>query len=260
MRRPDAAWRVCAAAASADVAIVVPAYDEAENVAPLFAALRHTFLRHGLRGEIVFVDDGSTDGTFDAARRAAVDARVPVRLLRHPRNRGKTEALLTAAAATPCRCIVLFDADLQHDPEDIPRLLAPLDAGWDIVTGRKVGPYEKRVVSGVYNGVSRRLFRVPVRDLNSVKAFRREVLDAVALRHDWHRYLVALAVARGFAVTEVDVALRPRRAGRSKYAGPARVLAGALDLVAVWCHLRAGPRPIRLLAPATRGRRLTSPA
>jgi glycosyltransferase involved in cell wall biosynthesis len=227
------------------VAVIVPAFDEAENVAALFAELRAAFARHRLEGEIVFVDDGSTDGTFRIAQREA--ARGRVRVLRHNLNLGKTEALLTGAAATSCERIVLFDADLQHDPDDIPRLLAPLDDGWDIVTGRKVGVYQKRFVSLVYNAVCRRIFRVPVRDLNSIKAFRREVLVSVPLRHDWHRYLVALAVARGFAVTEVDVALRPRRAGRSKYAGLARVLSGCRDLAAVWWHVRFG-RPAKAVS------------
>ena len=220
-----------------DVAVVIPAFNEAENVAALFSELRAAFARHSLDGEIVFVDDGSTDDTFGIAQREAARGRVQV--LRHNLNRGKTEALLTGVAATSCDRIVLFDADLQHDPDDIPRLLAPLDDGWDIVTGRKVGSYQKRIVSFVYNAISRRIFRIPVRDLNSIKAFRRDVLTAVPLRHDWHRYLVALAVARGFKVTEVDVALKPRRAGRSKYAGVARVFSGCRDLAAVWWYLRA---------------------
>jgi glycosyltransferase involved in cell wall biosynthesis len=229
-----------------DFAVVIPAYDEAENVPALFAALRATFDRHALDGEIVLVDDGSTDDTAALARCEGARSRARVRVLRHPRNRGKTEAILTGAGATTARHLVIFDADLQYDPDDIPRLLDKLAEGWDIVAATKVGAYEKRYVSLAYNWLSRRLFVIPVRDLNSMKALRRAVLDAVPLRHDWHRFLVALAVAQGFSVAELEVALRPRRAGASKYAGTGRVVVGALDLIVVWFYLRFSARPMQL--------------
>ena len=117
-------------------------------------------------------------------------------MLTHRRNFGKTEALVTAAAATQARWLVLYDADLQHRPSEIARFLQKLDEGWDIVTGRKVGPYEKRAFSSIYNRLSQRVFSVPVSDINSMKAFRRDILEEVALRHDWHRFFVVLAVAR----------------------------------------------------------------
>jgi glycosyltransferase involved in cell wall biosynthesis len=228
----------------ANFAVLVPAFNEEEVVADLFRELRETFARHGLAGEILFVDDGSVDGTFAAAQRESAGME-RVRLLRHRRNRGKTEAMVTGAFAAESEYLVLFDADLQHSPEEIPRFLAKLAEGWDIVTGRKVGAYEKRGVSGVYNRLSQTLFDVPVRDLNSMKAFRTEILREIPLRHDWHRFFVVLAHARGYRVSEIDIELFPRRAGVAKYSGRRRVLVGVGDLVVVWFYLKFSEKPMQ---------------
>jgi glycosyltransferase involved in cell wall biosynthesis len=188
------------------VSVIIPAFDEAENMPELFSELAETFRDHDLRAEVLLVDDGSRDKTY--------------------------------------QYLVLFDADLQHSTEEIPRYVARLDAGDDLVSGYKVGPYKKRVVSGIYNRISRLIFRVPVRDLNSMKAFRREVLDAVHLRKDWHRYLVVLAHAEGYRLSEIDIELHPRRHGQPKYQGRTRIVIGALDLVAVWFQLVFSRKPM----------------
>jgi len=228
-----------------DFAVVIPAYNEAENIPDLVRELRATFERFGLEGEVILVDDGSTDGTADLARRLTADWE-NFKVLSHRRNFGKTEALLTGAEATDARWIVLYDADLQHAPDEIVRFLAKLDEGWDIVTGRKVGAYEKGFVSGIYNRLNRLLFKVPVSDLNSMKAFRRDILDEVFLRHDWHRFFVVLAYARGFSITEIDITLYPRRHGMPKYSGRSRIVVGLLDLISVAFFMFFARKPMML--------------
>jgi len=225
--------------------VIVPAFNEAAVVPDLVRELKASFERHQLAGDVILVDDGSTDGTGDIAEREA-DGWTRLRVLRHSSNRGKTEAMVTAAEHTSHSCVVLFDADLQHSTEDIPRFLDKLDEGWDIVTGRKVGNYDKRHVSTFYNRLSRRIFDVPVSDLNSMKAFRKGVLDGLLLRHDWHRFFVVLAHARGARVAEIDVELHPRRAGKSKYTGPLRILVGTMDLISVWFLLLFSRKPLLL--------------
>jgi glycosyltransferase involved in cell wall biosynthesis len=226
-------------------AVVIPAYNEIENIGSLFAALRATFERHDLDGEIILVDDGSNDGTFAAAEEEARRWDARIRLLRHRRNRGKTEAMVTAAEAAESEYLILFDADLQHSPEEFPRFLAKLAEGWDIVAGHKVGQYEKQAVSRTYNGLSQKLFSVPARDLNSMKAFRREILDEISLRHDWHRFFVVLAHARGYSITEIDIELFPRHAGTAKYTGRRRILVGIGDLLVVWFYLKFSEKPMQ---------------
>ena len=202
--------------------------------------------------EFVVVDDGSTDGTAEVARREGAGWS-NLRVLSHTTNLGKTEAMITAAHATEREYLILFDADLQHLPADIPRFLEKLEEGWDMVTGRKVGAYDKKAVSGIYNALSRRIFRVPVSDLNSMKAFRRSILTNLHLRHDWHRFFVVLAHARGHSVAEIDVDLYPRRSGTSKYRGPVRVLVGLMDMISVWFLLFFSRKPLLLFGSAGMG-------
>ncbi|MCL7977445.1 MAG: glycosyltransferase family 2 protein [marine benthic group bacterium] len=231
--------------AASSFAVIIPAFDEAANMSDLFAELSETFRNHELDGEVVLVDDGSSDGTLAAAREAAArEGFDRLRLLRHRTNRGKTSALVTGARATDAEVLVLYDADLQHSTEEIPRFLEGIEGGLDVVTGRKVGQYDKRFVSSVYNGLARRLFDVPVRDMNSMKAFRREVLEDLHLREDWHRYLVVLANARGWKIGEIDIELLPRRHGDPKYGGSGRILVGMLDLLAVWFQLVFSRKPL----------------
>lgn len=231
--------------ARSDFTVVVPAYNEAPVVEALVRELREAFERHDLRGEVILIDDGSTDRTGELAEKHAAGWE-RFRVVRHKQNRGKTEAILTAAEVARGSVLVLFDADLQHSPDEIPRFLDKLDEGWDIVTGRKVGEYDKQAISSIYNRMSRKIFDVPVSDLNSMKAFRIELLDGLLLRHDWHRFFVVLAHAKGATVDEIDIELHPRRAGVSKYQGPFRVVVGLMDLFSVWFLLLFSRKPLLL--------------
>lgn len=224
-------------------AVVIPAFNESDNIPDLFEEIAQTFRRHQLDGEIIFVDDGSSDTSIEVAEREGKRFS-RFKLARHSDNEGKTEALLTGVRAASSEWIVLFDADLQHLPDEIPRFLMEAERGYDMVCGRKVGKYKKRLVSGVYNWLSRKAFRVPVRDLNSMKAFRKTVLEDVHLRHDWHRFFAVLAHANGYRVGEIDIDLYPRRHGTPKYGGSGRIMIGMLDLLAVWFQDRFGRKPM----------------
>jgi hypothetical protein len=141
---------------------------------------------------------------------------------------------------------VLLDADLQYKPKDVPKLVRELSKGFDVVAGWKSGRYEKQTVSSIYNRLSRWLFDIPVHDQNSVKAFRREVLDELPLRKDWHRYLIALARDRGYRISEVRVELHPREFGTPKYGGSWRIVIGVLDMIAVKFQLSFMKKPMLL--------------
>lgn len=226
-----------------DVSVLVPAKDEAENL-PLFmeqAAVAFAGSPH--RYEVVVIDDGSTDRTWAVLQQLAEQYSF-LRLARHRAKRGIADALRTGFLAARGEVLVFYPADLQFKPEDIPRLVAPILAGdADMVTGFKEGKYEKAFVSKIYNGLSRLLFHVPVKDLNSVKAYRREIMEALPVRPDWHRYMIVIAAAQGFTVTEIPVPLYPRHAGKSKF-GLSRIPVGVLDMLAVWFELRFGQKPL----------------
>jgi glycosyltransferase involved in cell wall biosynthesis len=228
-----------------DVSVLVPAKDEAENL-PLFMELAaEAFAGSGVRYEVIVIDDGSVDGSWTVLEE--LRGRYPfLRAVRHRTRRGIADALRTGYLHARGRVLVFYPADLQYKPEDIPRLVAPVLSGEvDMVTGFKEGKYERQFVSSIYNGLSRKLFRLPVRDLNSVKAYRREVMDAIPIRPDWHRYMIAVAAAQGFTVSEVRVPLYARHAGRSKF-GVGRIPIGVLDMLAVWFELRFGQKPLLL--------------
>lgn len=226
-----------------DVSVLVPAKDEAENL-PLFLDLCEAAFRdRPERYEVVVVDDGSRDDTPAVLER--LQRQYPfLRSVRHRAQRGIADALRSAYLAARADVLVFYPADLQFKPEDIPRLVAPILAGEsDMVTGYKQGVYEKAFVSGIYNRLSRSLFHVPVRDLNNVKAYRREIMAAQPVRPDWHRYMIVLAHAQGYTVTEIPVPLYPRHAGRSKF-GLSRIPVGVLDMLSVWFELRFGQKPL----------------
>jgi glycosyltransferase involved in cell wall biosynthesis len=229
-----------------DVSVLVPARNEAENL-PLFAEQAQAMVSASgdVRFEFVVIDDGSTDGTWDVLQLLLPEYPF-LKAVRHRVGRGIADALRTGYLHSAGKVLVFYPADLQYKPEDIPRLVEPILADQaDMVTGYKEGKYEKAFVSGVYNRLSRSLFNVPVRDLNSVKAYRREVMDTLPPRPDWHRYMVVMAAAQGYSVTEVPVPLYPRSAGKSKF-GIGRIPIGVLDMLAVWFELRFARKPLLL--------------
>lgn len=226
-----------------DVSVLIPAKDEAENLPLLLQLCAEAFRGRAESYEVIVVDDGSTDATAQVL--GELSETYPfLRTVRHRTQRGIADALRSGYLAARSDVLVFFPADLQFKPEDIPRLVAPILAGEsDMVTGFKQGDYEKAFVSRIYNGLSRLLFHIPVRDLNNVKAYRREVMADQPVRPDWHRYMIVLAAAQGYSVTEIPVPLYPRNAGKSKF-GFSRIPVGVLDMLAVWFELRFAQKPL----------------
>jgi len=222
------------------VSVIVPAFNEVENIAPLLAELSAK-LPAGY--EVIIVDDGSTDGTYDAAVKAK-EQHAFLKVCRFPVNQGKTAAIVAGMDAAAGEIISVFDADLQFLPEDVVAQVAKINEGYDLVTGRKQGKYEKRGVSNIYNWLARRAFGIKVKDINALKTFRREVLDGVSLRKDWHRYIVPLAAARKFRIAEIPVTLRPRVHGEPKYSSPFRIFIGFFDMVAVAFQITFMRKPL----------------
>lgn len=227
------------------VSVLVPAKDEAENLPLFLEQAAAAFARSPGDYEVIVIDDGSVDDTWRVLQ--SLSGQYPfLRAARHRSRRGIAEALRTGYLHSRGSVLVFYPADLQYKPEDIPRLVAPvLDGSSDIVTGYKEGEYDKAFVSGVYNHLSRSLFHVPVRDLNGVKAYRREVMESLPARPDWHRYMVVMAASQGFTVSEIPVPLYPRHAGKSKF-GIGRIPVGVLDMLAVWFELRFAKKPLLL--------------
>src|SRR4029453_555853 len=226
------------------VSVVVPAHNEAASVPVLVDKTAKAFAGLGRSWELVYVDDGSSDGTAAAGEGEA--AREPrVRLVRQRRRLGLTEALNRGFRDAHGEVIVFLPADLESDPEvDIPLLLGQLDAGVDVVAGWRQGPRDgKRLASRVANVACRWLFGLQVHDLNWIKAFRREVTDSLALRSQWHRYILVLAHHEGFRSGEVKVPYRPRVAGRSKF-GLGRLPVSAIDVVTLKFLLTFQRKPI----------------
>lgn len=227
------------------ISVLVPAKDEAENLPEFMRQAAETFAAFPGTYEVVVIDDGSIDATpaiLDELR-----GRYPfLRSVRHRSRRGIADALRTGYMHARGEILVFYPADLQFRPEDIPRLVAPIVAGEvDMMTGRKEGEYEKAFVSGIYNTLSRKLFDVPVQDLNSVKAYRREIMASLPARPDWHRYMIVVAASKGFTVGETPIPLYPRHAGKSKF-GISRIPVGVIDMLAVWFELRFARKPLLL--------------
>ena len=227
------------------ISVLVPAKDEAENLPLFMEQAEKVFAGQSVAYEVVVIDDGSVDDTWTVLQQLQ-DRYSFLRAVRHRSRRGIADALRSGFLNARGDILVFYPADLQYKPEDIPALVAPILSGdSDMVTGYKQGAYEKAFVSGIYNRLSRALFNVPVRDLNSVKAYRREIMESLPARPDWHRYMVVMAAAQGFSISEVPVPLYPRHAGKSKF-GIGRIPVGVLDMLAVWFELRFATKPLLL--------------
>jgi glycosyltransferase involved in cell wall biosynthesis len=231
-----------------DISVVIPVYNEAEGLASLNAMLRHALDPLAITCEIIFVDDGSSDGSFPIlAALAAKDPRIQIIRLR--RNYGQTAAMMAGIQHASGDVIIPMDADGQNDPHDIPRLLAKLDEGFDVVSGWRNAREDKamsRVLpSKIANWLISRVMGVSLHDYGcTMKAYKRDVIEDVRLYGEMHRFIPIFAAWEGARVTECPVTHHPRKFGKSKY-GLGRIVRVLLDLFTLFFIDRALDRPMQ---------------
>jgi dolichol-phosphate mannosyltransferase len=232
-----------------NLSTVIPLYNESSSLEALYAELCDVARKNDYQLEFVFVDDGSTDGSWDIIERLARDD-PRVRGISFRRNFGKAAALRAGFAAASGSLVMTLDADLQDDPQEIPRFVAAMGDGRDVVSGWKFirhDPWHKVWPSRVFNWLVGALTGVWLHDHNcGFKCYRREVLNEVKLYGELHRFVPVLAASRGWKVGEIIVQHRARRYGRSKY-GVGRIIKGILDLFTVYFLTAFGRRPQHLL-------------
>jgi glycosyltransferase involved in cell wall biosynthesis len=229
------------------LSVVVPVHNEEPTLARLREELEAALAANGA-WEIVYVDDGSSDASFATLTRLHA-AHDNVRVVRLRRNFGKAAALAAGFEQAHGEVVVTIDADLQDDPAEIPRLLAKLEEGFDLVSGwktRRRDPFVRRALSRAFNWVASRLSGIRLHDMNcGLKAYRAEVARSLRLYGELHRFIPVLAHYDGYRVAELPVNHRPRRHGRSRY-GPERYLRAFLDLLTVSFMGRYRHRPLHL--------------
>lgn len=236
-------------ASQLDISVVIPVYNEEQSLPPLYEQLRVVLQNLGLRHEIIFVDDGSTDGSYDVLQKLhAADDRV--KAIRFRRNFGQTAAFAAGFDHARGRLVVTLDADGQNDPADIPRLLSKLGEGdYDIVTGWRVNRQEsfaRRLVSKAANTLISRITHISIHDRGcSLKVFKAELVKNMRLYGQLHRFLPELASTIGVCVAEVPVNDRDRKFGESKYGALSRTPRVLLDLVTVSFMLGFFTSPMR---------------
>ena len=214
------------------ISVLIPAYNEKENLEELLNHIHKFREKEDIDWEFIIIDDGSTDGSFELLKK--LHGRYPyIKVIKHRRNFGLTEALLTGLHHSTGDALVFFPADLQFHLEDVKKMVAKMEEGYDLVAGKKKGKYEKKFVSSIYNLLSKKLYNINVSDMNSIKVMKREILELLPHRKGWHRYIIPLAHEYGYRMAETQVRLYPRMRGKSKFKGLWRVIVGVTDLIAV---------------------------
>lgn len=233
---------------SIELSVVIPVYNEEGNVAQLHEGLTKVLASLKRYYEIIFIDDGSKDNTFQVLKeiRRTDDK---IKIIKFRRNFGKSIALNTAFKRARGEIIITMDGDLQDDPEEIPRFIDKLDEGYDLVSGWKYerkDPLTKRLPSKIFNKLSSLLTGVEIHDFNcGFKAYSKDFLNNVHLYGEMHRYVPAIAQWHGFRVAEIKVKHHPRMSGRSKY-GFSRIIKGFLDLITVKFLMGYSNRPLHV--------------
>ncbi|MBR9978928.1 MAG: glycosyltransferase family 2 protein [Bacteroidetes bacterium] len=231
-----------------DVSVVIPSYNEKESLPELASRLRDVLSAITPLWEVWFIDDGSNDGTPSVLREIH-DSDPRFKVVRFRRNYGKSAALAVGFEQAHGKYVITMDADLQDDPAEIPGLIAKIDEGWDMVSGwkkKRFDPISKTIPSKFFNFVTGLLSGIRIHDFNcGLKAYRREVVKAVNIYGEMHRYIPVLAKMAGFTVTELIVQHHPRKYGQTKF-GLSRFFKGFLDLLTVLFTSRYTQRPLHV--------------
>ena len=235
------------------ISVVIPIFNEVEDISPLSEALKAVMEEMETECEVIFVDDGSSDGSGDVLQDlASTDKRI--KIIKFRKNFGQTAAIAAGVEHAQGEIIVTMDGDGQNDPKDIPRLLDKLEEGYDVASGwrksRKDPFLNKRLPSAMANRLISWLTRVRLHDYGcTLKAYRRDILRDVRLYGEMHRFIPAYASWVGARITELEVSHHPRKHGKSKY-GLSRTTSIILDLITILFLQRYSTKPIRLFGGA----------
>ena len=233
---------------SLDLSIVIPLLNEEESLRPLFQKIENAVGILGLSFEVIFIDDGSTDGSVDVLKELR-GRNNSVKIIRFRRNFGKSAAYSAAFSRVLGKYVITMDADLQDDPAEIPDLIAKLEEGYDLVSGwkkKRHDPLGKTIPSKFFNWVTGRVSGIDIHDFNcGLKAYRREVTQDIKVYGELHRYIPVLAGLEGYRVSEIPVEHHARQFGTTKY-GWSRLFKGFLDLLTVMYLGRYMGRPLHL--------------
>lgn len=232
-----------------DLSIVIPVYNEEENLEILYSKLKSVLENLDKSYEIIFIDDGSSDKSFEILSKIHEKDK-NVRVIKFRKNFGQTAAISAGFENSKGKVIVAMDADLQNDPEDIPKLLEKISEGYDVVSGwrrnRKDPWLRKKIPSKISNFLTRKLTSVSIHDFGcTLKAYKREALEGIELYGEMHRFIPAIVAWKGFKVSEVEVKHHERKFGKTKY-GIWRIMKGFLDLLVIVFWRKYSTRPIHL--------------
>ena len=232
-----------------EISVVIPLLNEEENIQQLYTKLEAVLVKLNKPYEIIFIDDGSTDNTFNILKDIH-KKNSNVKIIKFRRNFGQALAFSAGFDHSKGDVIITMDGDLQNNPEDIPRLLDKLDEGYDIVKGWRVNrkdPFlSKKVPSKIFNWLTSRITGVKLHDFAcALNAYRREVVENITIYGELHRYISVLASMRGVSIAEIEVKHHPRIYGESKYK-VGRLIRGTFDLITIKFLLSYSTRPLHL--------------
>ncbi|MDD3966442.1 MAG: glycosyltransferase family 2 protein [Candidatus Neomarinimicrobiota bacterium] len=229
-----------------DLSVIIPVYNEEGSLRELSERIMRVFEKGGYKGEIIFINDGSTDKTAEILN-ALDNEQMLIRSIHFHRNKGKAAALQAGFEEAKGKYVITMDGDLQDEPGEIPALIAKLEEGFDIVSGwkkKRHDPISKRWPSKLFNSVARAMSGIKIHDFNcGLKAYRREVVKQIRVYGEMHRWIPVLAKVEGFKTGEIVVTHHPRKSGKSKY-GFSRTFKGFFDFMTVFFLSRFTLRPM----------------